>query len=195
MHKRLIRATLLVVGATLAVIAPAALAGSDGAVVLRGSDSQNVRPFVLKQDADVAWSCPGCGESNFIFSTDQEIPVNALGVTHGSSFLERGRYTGVSISADGPWTIRMTASKLRPVRRTYTLRGVDSQKVRPFTLTHDSDVIWACGGCSDSNFIFATDQDIPVNALNSTHGKSFLERGRYTSVSISADGPWTIVLR
>lgn len=180
-----------------AAIAPAsALAAAVATnLVIRGADGQKVRPFSLKRDADVFWTCRGCNNSNFIFTTDQGLPVNALNQTQGRSFLERGRYTGVQIIASGPWTIQIRTTASRPLRSTYTLTGAGGQNVRPFTLTHDSDLIWACPSCSDSNFIISTDQGLPVNALNRTRGRSFLERGRYTGVTIAANGPWKIVLR
>jgi hypothetical protein len=59
--------------------------------VLTGIDSQNLRLFVLMHDSRVSWSCSGCRNSNFIISTDQDIPVNALNRTSGTSFLSKGR--------------------------------------------------------------------------------------------------------
>jgi hypothetical protein len=165
-----------------------------GTIVLRGVDSQNARPFKLSRDSDVLWSCPGCSGSNFIFSTSQDIPVNALGPTRGRSFLERGRYTHVSISATGRWTITIKPTRPRPVRSRYVLTGVDSMNVKPFTLTHGSNLRWTCRRCRGSNFIISTDQDIPVNALGPTKGRSFLEKGRYTGVNISATGLWKIII-
>jgi hypothetical protein len=179
-------ATLLLAGSAYA--APSAL-------VPRGVDSQNARPFRLATDSDVFWSCPGCGGSNFVMSTDKGIPVNSLGPTGGRSFLERGRYRRVSITAIGAWRITIRRAQPRPVRSSYVLTGVESMNVRPFTLTHGSTLTWSCARCRGSNFVISTDQDIPVNALGPTRGKSFLEKGRYTGVSITARGPWKIILR
>ena len=81
------------------------------------------------------------------------------------------------------------------MRRSYTITGVGGQNVAPFTLTHDSDVIWSCAGCKGSNFVFSTESDIPVNALGPVKGKSFLEQGRYTGVRVTATGPWKIILK
>jgi hypothetical protein len=164
------------------------------AIVLRGVDSQNVRPFTLRRDSDVSWTCGGCRGSNFVFSTRQDIPVNALGPTRGGSFLERGRYTGVSVTATGAWRITIKPAPARPVRSRYVLTGVDGRNLRPFTLKRDSNITWTCGGCARSNFIVSTDQDIPVNSLSRTRGRSFLERGRYTGVSVTASGAWRIVI-
>jgi hypothetical protein len=130
-----------------------------------------------------------------VFSTKQDIPVNALGPTRGRSFMAKGRYTGVSVIASGSWTITLSAAATRPVRRSYTLTGVDSQNVAPFTLTHGSNVIWTCPKCRNNNFVLSSDQDIPVNALGPAHGTSFMAKGRYTGVSVTAKGPWTISLR
>lgn len=168
---------------------------SSQAVVLRGTDSQNVRPFTLTRDFDITWSCPNCAGSNFVLATRQDIPVNSLGPVRGTSFLEKGRYTGVSVTASGSWTITMKPSTPRPVRATYVIRGADAQNVKPFRLTHDSDLIWSCPKCRGSNFIVSSDQDIPVNALGPTKGKSFLEKDSYTGVSVTASGPWVITLR
>jgi hypothetical protein len=181
-----ILATLMVAGSAYA--APSAL-------VLRGVDSQDARPFRLATDSDVFWSCPGCGGSAFVMSTNKGIPVNSLGPTAGRSFLERGRYRRVSITAIGAWRITIRRSQPRPVRSSYVLTGVESMNVRPFTLTHGSTLTWSCARCQGSNFIISTDQDIPVNAVRRTRGKSFLEKGRYTGVSITARGPWKIILR
>jgi Zn finger protein HypA/HybF involved in hydrogenase expression len=187
---------LSLLAASLAAIGAAgAFSRSAPPLVLRGTDGQNARPFTLTRDANLVWSCPGCRNSNFAVTTNQDIPVNALGPTHGVSFLQKGRYTGVSVTATGPWVIRLSAAAARPVARSYTLTGVDGENVRPFTLTHGSDVIWSCPRCTSSNFAVTTDQDIPVNALGHTHGTSYLEKGRYTGVSVTASGPWKIVLR
>jgi hypothetical protein len=183
----------------IAVVATLMVAGSayaaPSALVLRGVDSQNARPFRLATDSDVFWSCPGCGGSNFVMSTDKGIPVNSLGPTGGRSFLERGRYRRVSITAVGRWTITIRRAQPRPVRSSYVLTGVESMNVRPFTLTHGSTLTWSCTRCQASNFIVATDQNIPVNAVGRTRGKSFLAKGRYTGVSITARGRWKIILR
>ncbi len=189
---------LWLVFAIAVVASPAATLASGGkrtALVLRGTDSQNLRPFTLSRDSNIVWRCPGCTDSNFIFSTNQDIPVNALGPTSGRSFLKKGRYTRVSVSGSGAWTITLTAAAARPVRSSYILKGEDGMNVAPFTLTHGSNIVWSCPRCAGSNFIVSTDQDIPVNALGPTHGSSFLERGRYTGVSVTASGPWTITIR
>jgi hypothetical protein len=165
------------------------------AITLRGEGMQNVRPFTLTADSNIVWRCSGCAGSNFVFSTRQDIPVNALGPTSGKSFLPKGRYTGISVIATGPWTITLSPAPKRPLRASYTLTGVGGQNVAPFTLTHDSDVIWSCAGCRGSNFVLSTAQDIPVNALGPVKGKSFLEKGRYTDVSVMATGPWKIVIK
>jgi hypothetical protein len=189
---------MALVAAAVAVSDPTAAtsgAARNEAVTLRGVDSVNVRPFTLGRDSDIVWSCPGCGGSNFALSTNQDIPINALGPTHGRSFLERGRYTGVSVMASGSWRITMTPARQVPVRRSYRFTGVDSVNLRPFTLTHGSDIFWSCPRCRGSNFAISTDQDIPVNALGPIHGRSYLERGRYTGVNVMASGPWTIIFR
>jgi hypothetical protein len=182
----LILATLMLAGSAYA--APSAL-------VLRGVDSQDARPFTLATDSDVFWSCPGCLGGNFVMSTNKGIPVNSLGPTGGRSFLERGRYRRVSITAIGAWRITIRRAQPRPVRSSYVLTGVESMNVRPFTLTHGSTLTWSCARCQGSNFVISTDQDIPVNAVRRTQGKSFLEKGRYTGVSITARGRWKIILR
>lgn len=195
---RWISVALCVIGACVAVTGSATGASRTTAtLVLRGVDSQNIRPFTLAHDSDVLWSCPGCSQSNFIFETN-ETPgvVNALNHTHGLSFLSRGRYTGVSIVGSGSWTITLRTAAKRPVVHSYVLSGVDSTNVKPFTLTHDSNVIWSCPDCSQSNFIFETNESPGVvNALNHTHGSSFLPKGHYTGVSVTATGSWTIKLR
>ena len=75
------------------------------------------------------------------------------------------------------------------------LRGVDSQSLPPFTLKSAADVSWACSGCAQSNFIFSSAESYAnVNALNHTHGTSYLDAGHYTQVEVSASGAWTIVI-
>ena len=179
--------------ATLTVAGSAYAASS--ALVLRGVDSQDVRPFRLASDSDVFWTCPGCLGGYFVLLTDKGIPVNALGPTSGRSFLERGRHGRVRVTATGPWTITIRRAQPRPVRSSYVLTGVESMNIRPFRLTHGSTLTWSCARCQGSNFVVSTDQDIPVNAVGRTRGKSFLEKGRYTGVSITARGRWKIILR
>jgi hypothetical protein len=193
MHSRLIA---VAVGLVLAAsLASAGSGQSNGGITLSGSDGQNVRPFTLSADSNVTWRCAGCSGSNFVLSTDQDIPVNALGPTRGRSFLPKGRYTGVNVIGRGPWSITVTPAPRRPVRSTYVLTGTDGQNLPPFVLTHDSDVLWACSRCRGSNFVLSTDQDIPVNALGPVGGRSFLERGRYTGVNVIGKGPWKIIIR
>lgn len=179
-------ATLIVAGSAYA---------APNALVLRGVDSQDARPFRLATDSDVFWSCPGCAGSAFLMSTDRGLPVNSLGPTAGRSFLERGRYRRVSVTAVGAWKITIRRAEPRPVRPSYVLTGVESMNVRPFTLTHGSTLTWSCARCQGSNFVVSTDQDIPVNAVGRARGKSFLAKGRYTGVSITARGRWKIILR
>ncbi len=180
---------------TSAAAANAAVDRASGTITLRGNASQNVRPFTLTADSNVLWRCAACAGANFVFSTGRNIPVNSLGPTSGKSFLPKGRYTGVSVIGSGAWTISMAPAPKRPVRGSYVLTGVGGQNVAPFVLTHDSDVVWSCAGCRNSNFVFSTSMDIPVNALGPVKGKSFLERGRYTGISVTATGPWTIILK
>jgi hypothetical protein len=163
--------------------------------VLRGVDSQNLPPFTLPADTSILWTCAGCGGQNFIVSTDNGGVVNALGPVRGSSFLPAGRYGSVNVIGTGAWTIRFTAATKRPVRSSYTLSGVDGSNVKPFTLTHGSRVTWSCPRCHGQNFIFSTGQGGVVNALGPTHGSSYMDRGRYTDVSVIASGPWTITIR
>ena len=184
---------------TVAVVGAAAANGASdrttGTITLRGDGSQNARPFTLTADSNVSWRCGGCAGANFVFSTSQNISVNSLGPTSGKSFLPKGRYTGVSVIGSGAWTITMSPAPKRPVRASYVLTGAGGQNIAPFTLTHDSDLIWSCAGCRGSNFVVSTSSDIPVNALGPVKGKSFLERGRYTGVSVIATGPWKIILK
>jgi hypothetical protein len=186
---------LLALAAALATAAHGAADQTSGTITLSGNGMQNVRPFTLAADSNISWRCGGCAGSNFVLSTRQDIPVNSLGPTSGKSFLPKGRYTGVSVIASGPWTITMSPAPKRPVRGSYVLTGVGGQNLAPFTLMHDSDVTWSCAGCRGSNFVLSTAQDIPVNALGPTSGKSFLEKGRYTRVSVTATGPWKIVIK
>ena len=186
---------VLVLAATCAAAANGALDQTTGTIKLSGNATQNVRPFTLTADSNISWRCSACAGANFVLSTKQDIPVNSLGPTSGKSFLEKGRYTGVSVIASGPWTVTLSPAAKRPVRRSYTITGVGGQNVAPFTLTDDSDVIWSCAGCKGKNFVVSTDSDIPVNALGPVKGKSFLEKGRYTGISVIATGPWKIILK
>jgi rubredoxin len=197
MRGRLASAVLMAVVLVAVALVSGASAAKQGTIKLRGVDSQNVRPFTLSKDADVAWSCPGCSNSNFIFDATQAPGiVNALNHTHGTSFLARGHYSGVSVAGSGSWTITLRPSVMRPVSRSYLLTGVDSQNLKPITITHDSNVAWSCPGCSQSNFIFdAAESPGIVNALNHTHGTSFLAKGHYTGVSVAAAGYWKIIIR
>jgi hypothetical protein len=186
---------LLALTAASAGVANGAVDRSGGTITLRGNAMQNVRPFTLTADSNVSWRCGDCAGANFVFSTKQDIPVNSLGPTSGKSFLPKGRYTGVSVIGSGAWTITLSPAPKRPVRASYVLTGFGGQNIAPVTLTHDSDVIWSCAGCRGSNFVLSTSSDIPVNALGPIKGKSFLERGRYTGISVIATGPWKIVLK
>jgi predicted nucleic-acid-binding Zn-ribbon protein len=191
---------LLVVAALGVGSTSAGMAGSTrgtGTVVLRGVDSQNLRPFTLTRGTDVVWSCPGCSSNNFIFETTQAPGVvNALNHTRGISFLARGHYSGVSVVGAGSWTITLRPAATRKVARSYILTGVDSENLRPFTLTHDSTVTWSCPGCSNNNFILETNEAPGVvNALNHTHGSSFMPKGHYTGVSVTGAGYWKIAIR
>lgn len=140
----------------------------------------------------LTWSAPEGADSNFILSTRQDIPINALGPTSGKSFLEKGRYTDVSIIATGPWTITITPAPPRPQRKTFVFSGVDGMNLPSFVLKKGAKVKWSAPDGADSNFILSTDQDLVVNALGPVKGKSYMSPGLYTGVSVTATGPWTI---
>ena len=71
------------VAASLVVTSPllskTGLGARDAALVLRGTDSQNLAPFKLSKASNIVWRCPSCSGQNFVFATGQDIPVNALG--------------------------------------------------------------------------------------------------------------------
>ena len=183
-----------VVIVTAVLLGFSAVATASTNVVLRGVDSQNLAPFTLAKDSNVLWSCPSCSGDNFIMETAEEPGViNALGPTRGLSFLPHGHYTGVSVVGSGNWTITITPARPRPVKSSYMLTGVDSTNLRPFTLTHASKVVWSCPACASSNFIFETSESPGiVNALNHTHGNSYIPKGHYTGVSVDGAGAWSI---
>ena len=145
--------------ATVLAVATTVPASAKQRIVLRGSDSQNVRSFALTRDADVLWSCPGCSSSNFVFSTASDIPVNALNHTHGVSFLKKGRYSGVSVIVSGSWTIRLRTAGSRPLllpvsEGRFLLSGYHSVSFPPeapmdnlFQLPADLPVPIDDGGC------------------------------------------------
>jgi hypothetical protein len=193
--KKAVFCLLAVAAVSSAAAASGAVERTSASITLRGNSSQNVRPFTLIADSNVSWRCSGCAGANFVFSTRQNIPVNSLGPTSGKSFLSKGRYTGVSVIGNGAWSITMSPAPKRPVRSSYVLSGTGGQNIAPFVLTHDSDVSWFCAGCKGSNFVLSTGQGIPVNALGPVKGKSFLERGRYTGISVIATGPWKIIIK
>jgi hypothetical protein len=60
---------------------------------------------------------------------------------------------------------------------------------------HSRAPAWSYPSCADSNFIVNTDQDVPVNALDHTHGVSFLKKGLYTGVSVIGSVSWRITVR
>ena len=180
-----------------AAAASAALAGTPGTIVLRGTDIQYLHPFTLSRDADVVWSCPGCAAANFTFDTVQvQSVINALNHTHGTSFLPRGHYTGVIVDGSGAWTITLRPARKRKTARSYVLTGVDGEYLKPLTITHTSTLTWSCPHCTESVFIFDTNQiQGIVNTGNTTHGTTTIYKGHYTGISVQAAGPWTITIR
>jgi hypothetical protein len=61
--------------------------------------------------------------------------------------------------------ITFTPASPRPVAKSYTWVGEDSENVAPFTLVHGSTVSRSCQHCSGGNAIIATNQGYVVNAL------------------------------
>jgi hypothetical protein len=177
-------------------VASTALASVQGTVVFRGLDVQNLRPFTLSRDADVVWSCPGCSAANFVFDSFQAPGVvNALNHTHGTSFLSRGHYTAVSVDGAGAWTITLRPSVKRKTARSYVLTGVDGEYLKPLTITHNSTLTWSCHGCSQTNFVFDTNETPAiVDTVNATHGSSTIRKGHYTGLSVQTSGRWTITI-
>jgi len=117
--------------------------------------------------------------------------IGASGSSSGSS--KTVTVAGQAKTVTQPVTVVRTVAPKATAAR--ALRGVDGQNLPPFTLDHDSTLVWSCPGCSTSNFVLNTDQDVPINSLNHAHGTSFLPAGRYTGVSVIATGPWTIRFR
>jgi hypothetical protein len=179
-----------------ATVASAAPASTQGTIVLRGVDIQDPRPFTLSRDADVVWSCPGCAAANFTFDTVQvQSVINALNHTHGTSFLPHGHYTGVLVDGSGAWTITLRPARKRKTARSYVLTGVDGEYLKPLTITHTSTLTWSCPHCTESVFIFDTNQiQGIVNTGNTTHGTTTIYKGHYTGISVQAAGPWTITI-
>jgi hypothetical protein len=179
-----------------AAAASAAPAGTQGTIVLRGTDIQYLHPFTLSRDADVAWSCPRCAAANFTFDTVQiQGVINALNHTHGTSFLPHGHYTGVIVDGNGAWTITLRPARKRTTARSYLLTGVDGEYLKPLTITHTSTLTWTCPGCTEGTFIVDTNQiQGIVNTGNTTHGTTTIHKGHYTGIIVQAAGPWTITI-
>jgi hypothetical protein len=100
------------------------------------------------------------------------------------------------IDGSGYWTVVLRPSAKRRAARRYVLTGADGTRLKPITITHDSNVVWSCPGCSASNFIFDTNEAPEiVNALNHAHGNSFIPKGLYTGVTVDGAGYWKITIR
>ena len=199
MRPRARRLALSCAALIAAAAASAAPAGTQGTIVLRGTDIQYLHPFTLSRDADVVWSCPRCAAAaaNSTFDTVQvQSVINALNHTHGTSFLPRGHYTGVIVDGSGAWTITLRPARKRKTARSYVLTGVDGEYLKPLTITHTSTLTWSCPHCTESVFIFDTNQiQGIVNTGYTTHGTTTIHKGHYTGITVQAAGPWTITIR
>ena len=107
----------------------------------------------------------------------------------------RPRARRLALSCAALFAAAAASAALAGTPGTIVLRGVDIQDPRPFTLSRDADVVWSCPGCAAANFTFDTVQvQSVINALNHTHGTSFLPRGHYTGVIVDGSSAWTITL-
>jgi hypothetical protein len=98
-------------------------------------------------------------------------------------------------------TAAPTKPKPAPVVKPQTFSGVGSENIGTITVPVASTLKWSCPTCASGagNFIIdnsATNaSQIDVNALRQTSGKTVVNAGTYTDVSIETEGgSWTITV-
>lgn len=137
------------------------------------------------------------GSGNFIVhSLDPELDevdllINEIGRDKGSVLGEWGDYGGLSIEANGPWTLEITDL--------YDVPGLSS----PTTMGRGDSVLFFDGDNTvarfthegEANFIVklwdSGDGELLINDIGKYDGEQIISSGY---LSVMADGPWTITL-
>ena len=115
-------------------------------------------------------------------------------------------------AADSPALVTTTTARLtpKPTRhhhpkpkpkraRPQVLKGVGTENIGTIKVPTDSTLRWSCPSCAGVNFIIDNDfndgDDITVNGLNQTSGKTVIDAGAYHKVQIITEGQaWTLTI-
>lgn len=79
-------------------------------LIFHGSGQQDLGTITVPSDSTISWSCPTCGNTNFIINNAQsdgnQIPTNGLDQTQGVDPLPAGVYHTVVVdTTGGSWTV------------------------------------------------------------------------------------------
>lgn len=93
----------------------ASSASTTPAQTYTGTGQKLLGTINVSTDTTVSWSCPGCGNTNFIInnaaSDSQKIPTNGLNQTSGVDPLPAGAYHTVVVdTTSGPWSVTIGGS-------------------------------------------------------------------------------------
>jgi hypothetical protein len=78
-----------------------------------GNANENVGSIKVSDPSTLSWQCASCGTGNFIIDNNNndtsQLEVNALDQTSGSTYVDPGTYTDVSITTEGQaWSFTIT---------------------------------------------------------------------------------------
>jgi hypothetical protein len=78
-----------------------------------GNANENVGSIKVSDPSTLSWQCTSCGTGNFIIDNNNndtnQFDVNALDQTRGSTYVDPGTYTDVSIATEGQaWSFTIT---------------------------------------------------------------------------------------
>jgi predicted RNA-binding Zn-ribbon protein involved in translation (DUF1610 family) len=185
-----------------------------------GTGQKSLGTIVVPTDTVISWSCPSCGNDNFIINNAQSdaniIPTNALDQTSGVDPISAGTYHTVVVdTSSGPWTVTVGSGTSKAPSgassgpaattptatqaNTQTFAGTGQKSLGTIVVPTDETISWSCPSCGNDNFIINNAQSdaniIPTNALDQTSGVDPISAGTYHTVVVDTNsGPWTVTI-
>jgi hypothetical protein len=140
----------------------------------------------------------GCGSTKVVTTTETHTHTHTTSTTVTSTTTQ----TRIHIKRGAPitttettiHTITASSPAYEPSSTGQDFSGADTENLGTIHIQHSSELYWSCPGCSDSNFIINVDglNDIAVNSLDATTGKTFVDAGTYHDTTIEGTGAWTL---
>jgi hypothetical protein len=177
-----------------------------GGVTLRGT-GQRVLPLRLNMNGPAVFTANHRGTSNFVIEVKgpvEDLLVNEIGNYQGQTLL-KGATSGsyrVAVTADGPWTIKVTQPIPDPAAKAIPLSVSEyGSTVVPIQAGEDLQPIVTASNRGKSNFVVyvvgygsTTGEELVFNEIGNFHGETLIDdlpAGPYL-VSVQSDGYWSL---